>query len=589
MKSLTFIILVANRVLGEDDLFPERRHVITPPLPPLTFFLKKYPQLVPNQPQQQQEQQHQQQQQQQQQKKPQPQPLEQFLLKYPQLISNEQQEQPKRQQQQQQQYLIDSGSSELENNQYLQAFIRSYIKERALNYTDWFFDMRIEKDQLNIKPYLRQTNDRNALFQRCPGCLINTEESILVDFYKNFDVFQNEDSFSASTKNMINMQQLLNKSSTKEQVGSLLYRGLGQLGLLVSLHKFKYRNYTGVEAEGVNLVGVLPSPRWGTRKDKVFIISSPWEQESDEAGAIVLLEAARGAIKRAGSDSHSVLFVLFDKTQDGAQGSKFFVSGFLETMGLTDKVEAVFNLEPSSGESNPGNKWRVVHRDRLGEQLALRTLLATSEVGFEEQPYPQLQGISNMSPEQILGFKEVWKGDASRFWTIELAQVLSIQYPDSNEIENFKSVAESLATFVTFKTPTKSLQNHTETTTQMAGSLIPDQISELKLMSTLASFLGTLVTWQQNIDERVNELKELNQAMDTKLEAIRWLVDLQKNMTSLEVRPHYSVEGDLPYLVLGQEATNLTVLQEVIKDYYSKKTPASATNSPMIIKIVPPK
>ena len=44
---------------------------------------------------------------------------------------------------------------------------------------------------------------------------------------------------------------------------------------------------------------------------------------------------------------------------------------------------------------------------KKNENISNFELLDWSEVGFEEQPYPQLQGISNMSPEQILGFKEV--------------------------------------------------------------------------------------------------------------------------------------------------------------------------------------
>ena len=85
----------------------------------------------------------------------------------------------------------------------------------------------------------------------------------------------------------------------------------------------------------MNLIGILPGSRWGTPEDKVLIIGTNWDIQGDKAGdhgsgLAALLEIAR--VLMADEDykpEYSVIFVAFDKKNDGCVGSQKFITEYL--------------------------------------------------------------------------------------------------------------------------------------------------------------------------------------------------------------------------------------------------------------------
>ena len=90
------------------------------------------------------------------------------------------------------------------------------------------------------------------------------------------------------------------------------------------------------QSSGVNLIGILPGTHWKTSGDKILIVGTNWDIQGDKvgdhgSGLAALLEIARVLMEDDSfQPEYSVIFVAFDKKNDGSVGSKKFITEYLK-------------------------------------------------------------------------------------------------------------------------------------------------------------------------------------------------------------------------------------------------------------------
>ena len=113
--------------------------------------------------------------------------------------------------------------------------------------------------------------------------------------------------------------------------------------LLISLYYFTIY----FQSSGVNLIGILPGSHWGTSKDKVLIIGTNWDIQGDKAGdhgsgLASLLEISRVLMAdQSYKPEFSVIFVAFDKKNDGCAGSKKFITEYLKPIIIEEHGSSI--------------------------------------------------------------------------------------------------------------------------------------------------------------------------------------------------------------------------------------------------------
>ena len=86
----------------------------------------------------------------------------------------------------------------------------------------------------------------------------------------------------------------------------------------------------------MNLIGILPGSEWGTSKDRVLILGTNWDVQGHKAGdhgsgLAALLEVSRVLMAdESYKPQFSIIFVAFDKKNDGCAGSKKFITEYLK-------------------------------------------------------------------------------------------------------------------------------------------------------------------------------------------------------------------------------------------------------------------
>ncbi|XP_023342499.1 uncharacterized protein LOC111712186 isoform X2 [Eurytemora carolleeae] len=501
---------------------------------------------------------------------------------------------------------------------HLHQILTDYVKDILINSTRMFFNLEIDQTSSTVKPFLLQEKTRNMLLTNCEPCY-NSTNPIHVDFYRKDPIAQIDTTTEASEGNIEKLVDLLqeqsrqdhrqnqeeeikeDKTPTKEQVGSYIYRWLGRLGLLVTLQKFKYNG----SKEGVNLIGVLPGPKWGSNIDQIMIVSCYWDQVQDRSGLSLMLETARVITNRMKEidRKNSIIFVAYDKSLDRFEGSKYFVSGFLNQLRiknikvvihleslLSSQIEDVIKHNTSLTVRNGSGLRSFIIYDRgtildtesfnLFDNLSSAELIRSSTV--------LLQDLSILPFQQLNSYKESWYRDSSRFWMFNDTAVLSISAISGTNLDSMKDLTNAIASLAVAEATNTDLDK------KDINLEVPLSGSEIELAGTFAKFLGTLVEWQSTIDERIHELTQLNIALDKKLGNLPRQNSSHPDLrdsNNLPLQIYLNTTGTNPYIALGHMETDTQVLKSIIEEYYGRSNDSGEhgeENSPMIIKILNP-
>jgi len=156
----------------------------------------------------------------------------------------------------------------------------------------------------------------------------------------------NKDHLKLMLENAFTIPRNAQKNSTmKDSVGEYIMRKFGTLGLLTGtqvftpsqLHNLFWPNMAVKDIpHGSNIIGIYPGKYYSTSKDKIIVVGAHWDTlgttdgfNDNGSGVAATIETVRALVESNCQLKYTVLFVAFDKEENGSQGSHEFVRGYL--------------------------------------------------------------------------------------------------------------------------------------------------------------------------------------------------------------------------------------------------------------------
>ncbi|KAK2708538.1 hypothetical protein QYM36_014220 [Artemia franciscana] len=240
-----------------------------------------------------------------------------------------------------------------------------------------------------------------------------------------------------------------------------------RFGLLAGTQTYEPHQYPEIFPEkipkGINIIGVLPGRRWGTKDDEIILLAAHWDtvegsngMDDNGSGVSVVLEVARALTEAKCVTEFSVMFVLFDLEEVGCIGSIYFIRDYLIPHVLDAhggaKLKGAYILDTVMNYNNtpgsqiwpeewnrqiPGRLEELEQDNMTGNFLAAlyrkgvdSTLATTLSKHYKIQNKPELKPDSpyhikefemdlsaDMPPvDELAKWIDLLRSDHSRFW-----------------------------------------------------------------------------------------------------------------------------------------------------------------------------